>query len=283
MALAAALVGIAGIATAHVPQATLICSTGNPVLSISLTYYSHSTTQHNTVSASIDGTSVLSTTNFDTSYSNSFSAGSPFVSHAAQVVVHAWDDPTGSHGWSTTINLSASSCQTPTPTPTPTHTPTPTATPTTPPTTPPTTRPTTPPTTPPTATPTTPPTTRPTVAPTETPFESFLGETATPTTPPTTPPTVAPTETPFESFLGETATPTTPPTTPPTVAPTETPFESFLGETATPRGVVTPPPTSTGSDGSSSNSTPLFALLISLAFGGLGLAAVQAQRRSIHR
>ncbi len=250
LALAAALVGIAGIATAHVPQATLICSTGNPVLSISLTYYSHSTTQHNTVSASIDGTSVLSTTNFDTSYSNSFSAGSPFVSHAAQVVVHAWDDPTGSHGWSTTINLSASSCQTPTPTPT--HTPTPTATPTTPPTT----RPTTPPTTPPTAT---------------------------PTTPPTTPPTVAPTETPFESFLGETATPTTPPTTPPTVAPTETPFESFLGETATPRGVVTPPPTSTGSDGSSSNSTPLFALLISLAFGGLGLAAVQAQRRSIHR
>ena len=203
LALAAALVGIAGIATAHVPQATLICSTGNPVLSISLTYYSHSTTQHNTVSASIDGTSVLSTTNFDTSYSNSFSAGSPFVSHAAQVVVHAWDDPTGSHGWSTTINLSASSCQTPTPTPT--HTPTPTAT------------------------------------------------------------------------------PTTPPTTPPTVAPTETPFESFLGETATPRGVVTPPPTSTGSDGSSSNSTPLFALLISLAFGGLGLAAVQAQRRSIHR
>ena len=60
LALAASLVGIAGVASAHVPQATLTCSNGSPVLSISLTYYSHSTTQHNTVAASIDGTSVLS-------------------------------------------------------------------------------------------------------------------------------------------------------------------------------------------------------------------------------
>jgi len=43
----------------------------------------------------------------------------------------------------------------------------------------------------------------------------------------------------------------------------------------------TPPPTSTG-DGSTSNGTaPLFALLICLAFGGLGLTAVEAQRRGI--
>jgi hypothetical protein len=118
LALAASLVGIAGVASAHVPQATLTCSNGSPVLSISLTYYSHSTTQHNTVAASIDGTSVLSTTNFDTSYSHSFSAGSGYVSHTAQVVIHAWDDPSGSHGWTTTINLSANGCQTPTPTPT---------------------------------------------------------------------------------------------------------------------------------------------------------------------
>jgi hypothetical protein len=43
----------------------------------------------------------------------------------------------------------------------------------------------------------------------------------------------------------------------------------------------TPPPTSTDNNGSSSNSTPLFALLICLAFGGLGLAAVETQRRRI--
>jgi hypothetical protein len=128
--------------------------------------------------------------------------------------------------------------------------------------------PTTSPTTPPTARPTTPPTTPPTARPT-------LAPTTQPTTPPTTPPTVAPTETPFQVLLGETATPT--------VDPTQTPFERLLGETATPAGTTTPPPTSTGPDGSNGNSTPLFALLISLVFGGLGLAAVQGQRRSIRR
>jgi hypothetical protein len=78
---------------------------------------------------------------------------------------------------------------------------------------------------------------------------------------------------PFQSFQGETATPVV------TDPATGTPFQSFQGETAVP----TPPPTSTGSDNSSQNSTPLFALLICFAFGGLGLAAVQAQRRSIRR
>jgi hypothetical protein len=61
--------------------------------------------------------------------------------------------------------------------------------------------------------------------------------------------------------------------------PCATPFQSFQGETSNP----TPPPTSTSGDGPTQGSTPLFAFLISLAFGGLGLAAVQAQRRSIRR
>jgi hypothetical protein len=43
---------------------------------------------------------------------------------------------------------------------------------------------------------------------------------------------------------------------------------------------VTLPPTSTGS-GPGDGSAPLFALLICLAFGGLGLLAVQAQRRTM--
>jgi hypothetical protein len=62
-----------------------------------------------------------------------------------------------------------------------------------------------------------------------------------------------------------------------------TPFESFQGETAVPGPTITPPPTGAGSNGSSNNSTPLFALLICFAFGGLGLMAVQAQRWSIRR
>ena len=64
----------------------------------------------------------------------------------------------------------------------------------------------------------------------------------------------------------------------PCETPTATPFESFQGETGTP--ALTPPPTST-SNGSSNSSIPLFALLICFAFGGLGLAAVEAQRRSV--
>src|SRR5271157_2656961 len=108
LAVATALLAIAGSVSAHNPSASLTCNVDHqPELIISLTNYS-SVTGHidaNTVSASIDGVSVLSTTNFGTTYSNTFSAGSPFVSHTAQVVVFAWDDPTGSHGWTTTINL----------------------------------------------------------------------------------------------------------------------------------------------------------------------------------
>lgn len=77
-------------------------------------------------------------------------------------------------------------------------------------------------------------------------------------------------------------TPTVVPT--PTVAPTATPtpFQTELGETATPQASATLPPTSTNGGSSGSGSAPLFLMLICLAFAGLGLTAVQAQRRSIH-
>ncbi len=125
----------------------------------------------------------------------------------------------------------------------------------------------------PTATPTEAPTASPTEAPTATPtpFESFEGQTATPTVAPT------PTASAVESFQGETATPTVAPT------PTASAIESIQGETATPAKTATPPPTSTGSGSSGNSSTPLMVMLICLAFGGLGLAAVEAQRRAIRR
>lgn len=61
------------------------------------------------------------------------------------------------------------------------------------------------------------------------------------------------------------------------VCPSPTAFQSVQGATGT------PPPTSTGNSAPTSNSTPLFALLISLAFGGLGLTAVAGQRRKLRR
>ena len=79
-------------------------------------------------------------------------------------------------------------------------------------------------------------------------------------------PGASPTATPTETAAGETA--------------TATPYETAQGETATP--VTSVPPTNTGG-GPLGGSTPLFALLISFAFGGLGLTAVQAQKRTIRR
>jgi hypothetical protein len=62
-----------------------------------------------------------------------------------------------------------------------------------------------------------------------------------------------------------------------------TAFESFQGATATPGGTTTPPPTATAGSSSGGGSNPLFALLICVAFGGLGLAAAEEQRRLIRR
>jgi hypothetical protein len=65
--------------------------------------------------------------------------------------------------------------------------------------------------------------------------------------------------------------------------PTPTPFQKFEGATGTPVRVATPPVTSTDGSSHSGDSMPLFALLICLSFGGLGLLAVQAQRQSIRK
>ena len=62
---------------------------------------------------------------------------------------------------------------------------------------------------------------------------------------------------------------------------TPTAFQSIEGETSIPSASTTPPPTSTGStDGSGGSTTPMLALLISLAFGAMGLVAVESQRRT---
>jgi uncharacterized repeat protein (TIGR01451 family) len=75
--------------------------------------------------------------------------------------------------------------------------------------------------------------------------------------------------------------------------PTPTPYESVGGATATPYESVgaatnrpprrTPPGTSTGGGPLDEGSAPYAVLLICLAFGGLGLLAIQAQRRATRR
>ncbi|HEY1169353.1 MAG TPA: hypothetical protein VGE81_10320 [Candidatus Limnocylindrales bacterium] len=84
-----------------------------------------------------------------------------------------------------------------------------------------------------------------------------------------------------ESLQGATASPTVAPTATP--VPTATAFESIGGATGAPVQTVTPPPTGSASDSSNNNSVPLFALLICFLLAGLGLLAVQSQRRSVRR
>jgi uncharacterized repeat protein (TIGR01451 family) len=61
------------------------------------------------------------------------------------------------------------------------------------------------------------------------------------------------------------------------------PTQIVLSETATPAHTATPPVTSSQGGSTGGDAVPLLALLVCLAFGGLGLMAVQAQRRSINR
>jgi hypothetical protein len=122
----------------------------------------------NTLEVSIDGTPVDgSPFTFETGFRQSWDVPPPTEPHTAKIVVTAWDDPTGSEGWSTTINLSMPACQEPTPTPTVAPTPTPTVAPT--------------------PTPTVAPTPTPTVAPTPQPTPTGTVEAAT-GTPKVTPP-----------------------------------------------------------------------------------------------
>ncbi len=177
-AVTAALVTLflfAGTALGHTPQATLTCDTG---LTVHLTYYDSS--HHNSVAVAIDGTAVAgSPFSFGSTFSRSWSVLPDTAAHTATVVVTAWDDPTGSHGWSKTFNLTLDACAAPTPTPTPEPTPTPTpeVTPT------PTPEPT------PTPTPEVTPTPTPEVTPTPTPTPSGSVEAATGTPRLTPPPT----------------------------------------------------------------------------------------------
>ncbi len=124
------LLALAGGVSAHTPNVTLTCQDG---LKVNLAAYNSGGS--NTVAVSIDNVAVSgSPFSFGSSYSHTWSVTPPTASHTAKVVVSAWDDPTGSKGWSKTFDRSIEACedpsplpsQTPDPTPTPEVTPTPT-------------------------------------------------------------------------------------------------------------------------------------------------------------
>jgi hypothetical protein len=115
------LVGTAGTAAAHNQYTGMNCDEG---LYVVLTSYRTGGT--NTVDVSIDGSPVAgSPFTFETGFRESWNVTPRTQPHTATIVVSAWDDPTGSEGWSKTINLSMPACEQATPTPEVTATPTP--------------------------------------------------------------------------------------------------------------------------------------------------------------
>jgi hypothetical protein len=99
---------------AHTPHVSLTCEGG---LIVDLADYKAGP---NTVTITIDGTAVAgSPFSFNTDFSQTFVVAPPTVPHTASVAIFAWDDPTGSKGFTQTFDLSVEACVAPTPTPTP--------------------------------------------------------------------------------------------------------------------------------------------------------------------
>jgi hypothetical protein len=120
-----AVIVFVGVINAHTPQATLECDQiGTPTLTVVLLKYNGNGT--NQIRITVDGEVIIETT-FIQEYALTVQDLDPFTSHSAFVQVYAWDDPTGSKGFSKEYTLSLEPCQeSPTPSPTPEVTPSPT-------------------------------------------------------------------------------------------------------------------------------------------------------------
>jgi hypothetical protein len=100
---------VAGPASAHNPDISASCTTG---VKVTLSNYNTGTPNGNHVTVTIDGSVVV-----DQAFGSSFDHTYPFSngqgSHTYHVVVTAYDDPTGSHGWSVDIGpKTISGCET---------------------------------------------------------------------------------------------------------------------------------------------------------------------------
>jgi hypothetical protein len=116
-----AILMLTTIVIAHTPSVTLTCEGG---LTVVLTKYSPQ--GRNQVRITVDGV-VIVEQDFIQEYGLTDQELDPFTSHTAFVQVYAWDDPTGSKGYSKEYTLSLEPCQeSPTPSPTPEVTPSPT-------------------------------------------------------------------------------------------------------------------------------------------------------------
>jgi len=121
VAAAAALVGMAGTASAHKPDIKAECTDAGTVLQVNLENYDPNGT--NSVKITDGDEVLLDTTEFGRSFSQSFDGLDATVDHAFTADVKAHDDPDGSKGFTKVLTAEAAACVTPPPTTTTTEAP----------------------------------------------------------------------------------------------------------------------------------------------------------------
>jgi LPXTG-motif cell wall-anchored protein len=114
IAAAAALVGMAGNASAHEPQIAAQCTDKGTVVAVKLSRYDGNGV--NTVRITDGDTVLLDTTQFGGSFEQSFDGLDATVDHVFTADVKAHDDPDGSRGFTKVLTATAAACVTPPPT-----------------------------------------------------------------------------------------------------------------------------------------------------------------------
>ncbi len=98
-------------AFAHTPKVSLTCDAG---LKVELKYYSTQDGKTNSVAVAIDDAAVDgSPFTFGSTFTRTWGGLDPYASHTATVAIMAWDDPTGSKGWTKTYTLDLEACKEP--------------------------------------------------------------------------------------------------------------------------------------------------------------------------
>jgi hypothetical protein len=113
---AAALVGMAGTASAHTPNLDGGCDDGVSWLKVELTQYNDKGV--NAIVVTVDGKIVVQEEDFGKGFEQAWDDLDPTVEHEVEVAVQAWDDPDSSKGFSFVKGLSIEACVEPEPEPT---------------------------------------------------------------------------------------------------------------------------------------------------------------------
>jgi hypothetical protein len=118
---AAALLGMAGTASAHTPKFAVGCDEDGSWVKVELTQYNDKDT--NAVVVIIDGEAVVDE-EFGKDFSENWDDLDPTVEHTVQLAVDAWDDPDASKGFSFVKEKTIEACVEPQPTAPPSSEPT---------------------------------------------------------------------------------------------------------------------------------------------------------------